>query len=91
LLIEYVRDILVNNDELLNRIETNPKVMTGKPVIKGTRLTVQHILSLLGQGMSEEEIINEYNGLVHEDIMACLLYASEILDNTSILPVDEAV
>lgn len=81
----------MNNDELLNRIETNPKVMTGKPVIKGTRLTVQHILSLLGQGMSEEEIINEYNALSHEDIMACLLYASEILDNTSILPVDEAV
>lgn len=56
---------------LLGRIVVDPQVMVGKPVIKGTRLTVQYVLGLLAQGMSMEDILMEYNGLVREDILAC--------------------
>jgi uncharacterized protein (DUF433 family) len=68
-----------NHQKLLKRITIYPKVMTGKPVIKGTRLTVQFILELLGEGSTIEEIIKEYKGLKKEDIMACLIYASKIV------------
>ena len=63
--------------QLLERIVLNPKIMVGKPVIKGTRLTVQYILNLLAHGATVDEILQEYKGLTKEDILACLLYASE--------------
>lgn len=53
------------------RITLNPNVMTGKPVIRGTRLTVQFILGLLAHGASMEEILEEYKGLTREDIQTC--------------------
>jgi uncharacterized protein (DUF433 family) len=62
--------------ELLSRITTNPKVMTGKPVIRGTRLTVEYILNLLAHDTTVTEILAEYEGLVEADIKACLLFAS---------------
>jgi uncharacterized protein (DUF433 family) len=55
-------------------------------VIKGTRLTVQYILGLLGQGATVDEILQEYDGLTQDDILACLLFATEALDNTSFVP-----
>ena len=54
-------------------------VMVGKPVIKGTRLTVEYILRLLAQGASFTEILDEYEGLTQEDIQACLLFATKSL------------
>jgi uncharacterized protein (DUF433 family) len=63
--------------KLLERITINPKVMVGKPVIKGTRLTVQYILGLLAHGTTGDEILQEYEGLTREDIMAYLLFANE--------------
>jgi uncharacterized protein (DUF433 family) len=60
-------------NQLLERIALNPKIMAGKPVIRGTRLTVQYILNLLAHGMTVEEILQEYKGLTKEDILACLL------------------
>ncbi|MBA7702637.1 hypothetical protein ES703_111406 [subsurface metagenome] len=78
--------------KLLERITLDPKTMTGKPVIKGTRLTVQFILNLLANDITFEEIIEEYDGLTREDILACLLYASETLENTTFVPIiEEAV
>lgn len=74
-----------NHEKLLQRITIDPKVMTGKPVIKGTRLTVQFILELLGSGCTFKEIIREYDGLTKQDIMACLIYAAETIDHTKIL------
>ena len=71
---------------LLERIVVNPNVMVGKPVIRGTRLTVQFVLGLLAQGLSMEEIIQEYEGLTHDDILACLLFAKETLDSTDFVP-----
>jgi uncharacterized protein (DUF433 family) len=64
--------------------------MAGKPIIKGTRLTVQHILSLLAHGEAVEDILKEYRGLKKEDIRACLLYAAATLDDSTYMPIEEA-
>jgi uncharacterized protein (DUF433 family) len=58
------------------RIELNPNILAGKPVVKGTRLAVEFVLDLLARGWSEEAILNNYPGLTLEDIRACLNYAS---------------
>jgi len=63
--------------QLLERITLNPKVMVGKPVIKGTRLTVEYILGLLAHGATSAEILQEYEGLSEEDIQACLIFAAK--------------
>ncbi len=76
----------MKDEELLKRITVNPKVMVGKPVIKGTRLTVDHILNLLAHGSSEKEIIEEYTDLTNKDIQACLLFATKSLENTEFMP-----
>ena len=77
---------MTDTTSLLQRITINPKVMVGKPVIAGTRLTVQHILGLLAQGMTIADILAEYNKLTKEDILACLLFAMQALDNTIFAP-----
>ena len=78
--------IIVNNEELLERITINPKIMVGKPVIRGTRLTVEYILGLLAHGISMEAILEEYPGLAKDDIYACLLFASKSLQDASFVP-----
>jgi len=62
-----------------DRIIVDPEVLVGKPVIRGTRLAVEFIVNLLAQGWSEAEIIKNYPGLTREDILACLSYASDVL------------
>ena len=79
----------MKNEKLLERIVLNPKIMAGKPVIRGTRLTVDFILNLLAHGASENDILNEYNGLVIEDIRACYLFATKSLENTDFMPLFE--
>ena len=76
----------MTDKKLLERITINPKVMTGKPVIRGTRLTVEFILNLMAHGASMQEIIAEYEGLTAEDIQACILFASKSLENTVFMP-----
>lgn len=76
----------MTDQELLNRITMNPKVMVGKPVIRGTRLTVEFILNLLAHGATNDEIIQEYQGLNVEDIRACILFATKSLENTVFMP-----
>jgi uncharacterized protein (DUF433 family) len=66
----------MKDQQLLERITVNPKVMVGKPVIKGTRLTVEYILNLLAHGATVTEILEEYDGLTMDDIQACWLFAS---------------
>jgi uncharacterized protein (DUF433 family) len=61
--------------DLLARIVVNPKVMLGKPVLKGTRITLELVLRLLAQGLSAEEILKDYPQLTKDDITAVLLYA----------------
>jgi uncharacterized protein (DUF433 family) len=61
------------------RITLDPKVLVGKPVIRGTRLAVEFIMELLANNWSEQQIIENYPGITHEDISACLHYATEML------------
>ncbi len=66
-------------NELLKRIEVNPKVMAGKPVIRGTRIPVDLILDMLAEDIPTEEIFREYADLSKEDIRVALAYASASL------------
>lgn len=76
----------MNDERLLARIATDPKVMLGKPAIKGTRLTVEYILYLLAHGSSVSDILGEYDGIAEEDIHACLLFAAKSLECVDFLP-----
>jgi len=76
---------------LLDRIEINPRVVVGKPVIRGTRVPVQLILKMLSQGISAEEIVEEYPHLTKEDIQAALAYAAETLAVEEVLPLGREV
>lgn len=78
----------MSDEKLLERIRMNPKILTGKPVIQGTRLTVEFILNLLAHGQTAQEIISEYNGLTPEDIQACILFASKTMENTVFMPLN---
>ena len=78
----------MEDQALLRRIVIDPKVMVGKPVIRGTRLTVDYILNLLAHGASMEEILEEYEGLTEEDIRACLLFAARSLQETVFMPLE---
>jgi len=69
-----------------NRIEINPRILVGKLVVKGTRLSVEFIIDLLAQGWPESEILRNYPGLVQEDIQACLAYASAMLRSERVYP-----
>ena len=68
------------------RIVIDPKMLTGKPTIKGTRLAVEFVVDLLAQGWSEAQIVDNYPGLSHEDVLACLSYASELLKSERVFP-----
>jgi len=76
----------MKENQLLERITLNPRIMVGKPVIRGTRLTVEYILGLLAHGATETEILQEYAGLTQEDIQACLLFAAQSLESTLFMP-----
>jgi uncharacterized protein (DUF433 family) len=77
---------IMTEKQMLTRIEMNPKVKVGKPVVKGTRLTVEYIIGLLAQGATFDEILQEYDGLTAEDIQACLLFATKSLESTIFVP-----
>lgn len=79
-------DTLKGEERLLNRIVVNPKVMTGKPVIKGTRIPVEQVLKLLAQELSLDGILKDYPHLQKDDIMAALLYAAKIMGREEVYP-----
>ena len=70
------------------RIAIDSAVLTGKPVIKGTRLAVEFIVDLLAQGWSETEILENYPGITLDDIRACLAYASAALQAEKVYPIN---
>lgn len=76
----------MNNENLLNRIVVDQKIMVGKPTIKGTRLAVEHIFDLMGAGMSTDEILQEHTQLTKEDILACILFAREMIADITYVP-----
>ncbi len=70
--------------ELLRRISANPEIFGGKPIIRGMRISVETILSLLAQGESVEAILADYPDLEAEDIRACLAYAHAVIAHDSL-------
>jgi uncharacterized protein (DUF433 family) len=66
---------------MIERITANPKILGGKPIIRGTRISVEFILDLLASNVSEEEILEDYPHLKMEDIQACLRYAARSCKN----------
>lgn len=64
-----------------NRIELNPKIMLGKPVIRGTRVTVEILLRKLSEGADEDDILDAYPRLTREDIYAAIRYAADTLSH----------
>lgn len=71
--------------EILSRIEMNPDILMGKPVIKGTRISVELILRKLSEGMTIDQIIEVYPHVSKEDVFASLTYASEIIANEEVI------
>ncbi|MCD4749222.1 MAG: DUF433 domain-containing protein [Thermoanaerobaculales bacterium] len=72
--------------ELLERIVVDPEVVSGKPAIRGTRISVSFVVDLLAQGWSLAEILENYTGIETVDIQACLAYASSILESERVYP-----
>jgi uncharacterized protein (DUF433 family) len=73
-----------------DRIAIDPAVLVGKPVVRGTRISVEWIVDLLAAGWSHEQILENYPHLTREDIQACLSYASELLHSEKIFPLEPA-
>ena len=69
---------VASREELLSRISINPNVCFGKPCIRGHRIWVSLILDFLAAGMAVEEILEDYPGLTHEDVQACIAYGAEM-------------
>ncbi len=80
----------MTDQQMLDRISLDPRVMSGKPTIKGTRLTVEYVLNLLAHGSTMEEILSEYQGLTKADIQACLLFAAKCLEGGYVMPPAES-
>lgn len=68
------------------RIVLDPQILAGKPVVRGTRLAVEFIIGLLADGWSEADILSNYPGLAHDDIIACLAYARDVLSSERVFP-----
>ncbi len=73
--------------ELLERISMNPDPTNGKPVIRGTTITVEEVLGLMGQDTSVSEILRQNPHLSDEDIRACLLFAQKVIEDVSFMPI----
>jgi len=74
----------MSEQELLNRITSNKTIFGGKPIIRGMRISVEMILSLLAQGETNEAILTDYPDLESEDIRACLAYAHAVITHDSL-------
>jgi len=72
----------------MERIVANPKILGGKPVIRGTRISVEFVLELLASGMGEEEILEDYPHVTREDVHACLRYAANSCKNEIFLELE---
>lgn len=71
---------------LPNRLTVDPEILSGKPVIRGTRLSAELILELLAADVPQPEILKNYPGLEHEDLLACLAYASQLAQEWKAFP-----
>lgn len=69
---------------LLRRITSNPEVFGGKPIVRGQRISVELVLSLLAQGVSQDDLLQDYPSLDAKDVLACLAYAHAVIANDSL-------
>jgi uncharacterized protein (DUF433 family) len=69
-----------------DRIELDPEVLVGKPVVRGTRLAVEFVLEMLASGVSEQEVLSNYPRLTRSDILACVAYAAESIKSERVYP-----
>lgn len=73
-----------------DRINVDPSILVGKPVVKGTRIAVELVVDLMAKGWTQEQILDSYPNLTAEDIRACLAYASEVLHSERVYPLTTA-
>lgn len=78
----------MDETKLLERITVNPEIFSGKPIIRGRRLAVEHILGMLAAGDTTEDLLKAYPWLEREDVQACLIYARRIAANERIEPLE---
>ncbi len=76
----------MNEQKLLERITVNPKIFGGKPIIRGRRLAVEHILGMMAAGDTPETILEGYPWLEPADIQACLVYARKLVGHERVEP-----
>jgi uncharacterized protein (DUF433 family) len=76
----------MDEKELLERITVDPKIFGGKPIVRGRRLAVEHVLGMLAAGDSIETILQGYEWLEREDVLACLTYARKIVAHERVEP-----
>lgn len=76
----------MEEQELLSRITFNPNIFGGKPIIRGRRLAVEHVLGMLAAGDDSDDLLNAYPWLDKEDIQVCLLYAHRLVAQERIEP-----
>lgn len=74
----------MSESQFLSRITVNPHIFGGKPIIRGMRIKVENVLALLEQGVSREEILDDYPDLESDDIRACLAYARALVANETL-------
>ena len=79
-----------DNGKLLERITARPDVFGGKPIVRDMRISVELILSLLSQGATQKELLDDYPGLEPEDIRACIAYAHTVIAGDTLAPVSVA-
>jgi uncharacterized protein (DUF433 family) len=81
-----IKGTTMDENQLLRRISVNPEIFGGKPIIRGRRLAVEHILGMLAAGDSPETLLSGYPWLEREDILACLAYAHRVVEHERIEP-----
>jgi uncharacterized protein (DUF433 family) len=86
--VHETRGSIVREDDLLQRITVNPEIFGGKPIVRGRRLAVEHILGMLAAGDDFDTLLEGYPWLEREDILACLVYAHRLVQHERIEPVD---
>ena len=76
----------MNEPDLLRRIITDPAIFAGKPIVRGRRLAVEHVLSMLAAGDGEQDILSAYPFLEPDDIRACIYYAYKLVAHERVDP-----
>jgi uncharacterized protein (DUF433 family) len=69
-----------------SRITLDPAVLSGKPVLRGTRLSVEFVIGLMADGWQEADIVTNYPGITHDDVLACLAHARDTLSSEKVFP-----